>query len=288
MEAVSIVVCSTCSGAGFVSEPPFTSGPDVVPCPACAPLDAAATWRRVEDMKKKKTLGDQLGSGIEKWKKNHPRIVFNAEDGIENFLNAERIAETVPFPPMWSAEDRAMLGPWLSHFVGIRIVDLAWAAAPAILVCESPIERVMLLALHLVAVRSHAVVITAPGIRGVGRMRLEEEGRKGLSMSVVTINLQAPIGKYRADFHVEFQSETAVGVLSSALIVECDGHDFHERTKEQAARDRSRDRTLQGMFKVFRFTGSEIWADPMACAAQAISQLERDVSHAAARERERG
>jgi very-short-patch-repair endonuclease len=54
-----------------------------------------------------------------------------------------------------------------------------------------------------------------------------------------------------------------------SLIVECDGHDYHERTKEQAARDRAKDRvaTLNGR-DFFRFTGSEIWRDPWGCAAQ--------------------
>lgn len=53
------------------------------------------------------------------------------------------------------------------------------------------------------------------------------------------------------------------------LIIECDGHNFHERTKEQAARDRARDRaaTLSEM-PVMRFTGSEIYRDPMGCAEQ--------------------
>lgn len=53
------------------------------------------------------------------------------------------------------------------------------------------------------------------------------------------------------------------------LVVECDGHDFHERTKEQAARDRAKDRalTLKGKDN-FRFTGSEIWRDPWDCARQ--------------------
>lgn len=56
------------------------------------------------------------------------------------------------------------------------------------------------------------------------------------------------------------------------LVVECDGHDFHERTKEQAAKDRSRDRSAQlSGLAVFRFTGSELWRDPWACADQIIS-----------------
>lgn len=53
------------------------------------------------------------------------------------------------------------------------------------------------------------------------------------------------------------------------IYIECDGHNFHERTKEQAARDRQRDRKLQQTgTPVLRFTGSEIFADPVGCAAQ--------------------
>jgi hypothetical protein len=62
------------------------------------------------------------------------------------------------------------------------------------------------------------------------------------------------------------------------LIIECDGHDFHERTKEQAAKDRSRDRaaTIAGI-DVLRFTGSEIWRDPWECAGQIITWANRAV-----------
>jgi hypothetical protein len=48
--------------------------------------------------------------------------------------------------------------------------------------------------------------------------------------------------------------------------IECDGHDYHERTKAQAAKDRSKDRRLK--FKgldVLRFTGSEITRSPERC-----------------------
>lgn len=45
-------------------------------------------------------------------------------------------------------------------------------------------------------------------------------------------------------------------------VVECDGHEFHERTKEQAERDRSRDRAVQAMgWRIIRFTGSELYRD---------------------------
>lgn len=56
------------------------------------------------------------------------------------------------------------------------------------------------------------------------------------------------------------------------IIIECDGHDYHERTKEQAQRDKSRDRTLQKEgYRVIRFTGSEIVSSPKKCSWEVLS-----------------
>ena len=75
------------------------------------------------------------------------------------------------------------------------------------------------------------------------------------------------------------------------LAVECDGHDFHERTKEQAARDRSRDRMLfEAGVPVIRFTGSEIYRDPQRCANEVtnhLAALNRDLLAAHGLERPR-
>lgn len=51
------------------------------------------------------------------------------------------------------------------------------------------------------------------------------------------------------------------------LVVEVDGHEFHDRTKQQASSDRTRDRqlTLDG-YRVVRFTGSDVYNDPEQCA----------------------
>ena len=47
-----------------------------------------------------------------------------------------------------------------------------------------------------------------------------------------------------------------------------DGHDFHERTREQAAHDRSRDRYFQAAgLTLLRFTGSELHGDVDRCVA---------------------
>lgn len=58
------------------------------------------------------------------------------------------------------------------------------------------------------------------------------------------------------------------------IVIECDGHDYHERTKEQARKDRGRDRAFQQEgWLVARFTGSEIYADAERCAKEAINML---------------
>jgi very-short-patch-repair endonuclease len=78
---------------------------------------------------------------------------------------------------------------------------------------------------------------------------------------------QAEVDNRRVDFLIHAFDYNNNGWRS--LIVECDGHDYHERTKEQAARDRSKDRTATLNGRDFlRFTGSEIWRDPWGCAAQ--------------------
>lgn len=79
------------------------------------------------------------------------------------------------------------------------------------------------------------------------------------------ITTQAAIAGYKVDLLIWF----AVGKARGGLAIECDGHAFHERTKEQAAKDRKRDRDLLvAGYPVMRFTGSEIYADPVQCASQ--------------------
>jgi very-short-patch-repair endonuclease len=75
------------------------------------------------------------------------------------------------------------------------------------------------------------------------------------------------------DWPVDFLVGTTDGNGKKRFaVIECDGHDFHERTKEQAKRDRSRDRRLQAAgYRVFRFTGSELYRNTLACACEVIN-----------------
>lgn len=99
---------------------------------------------------------------------------------------------------------------------------------------------------------------------------IEEKMRQALKKvlpNTVSVEQQKPLCGYRADFAVTFS-----GVK---VVVECDGHDFHEKTKEQAARDKKRDRDFQlAGWKVLRFTGSEIHRDVEACARDVAQALE--------------
>ena len=104
------------------------------------------------------------------------------------------------------------------------------------------------------------------------------------------IEPQARLGDFRVDFLLTFTGERPIPVIQSEretlsphqefrpiqkkMIVECDGHDFHEKTKEQAKRDKSRDRTLQSLgLPVYHYTGSEIWKDVFGSASQVIKDL---------------
>ncbi len=59
-----------------------------------------------------------------------------------------------------------------------------------------------------------------------------------------------------------------------SVFIECDGHDFHERTKEQAERDRSRDRAVQfAGIPILRFTGREIWRDVSQVTVEILNFL---------------
>lgn len=93
------------------------------------------------------------------------------------------------------------------------------------------------------------------------RVRLREAD----NTNICGIEPQKKVEKFVVDYVISVLDEKSG--RRYYLAVECDGHDFHERTKEQAKKDRSRDRRLQELgFTVYRFTGSEIHNDPIKCA----------------------
>lgn len=128
----------------------------------------------------------------------------------------------------------------------------------ALAVCKSPIERLFLLAAY------HEDHFDLPG-------RYEAQFDQGGCVGVGPdgfLYAQREIGKYVADFLIQPPTPLV------KVVVECDGHDFHQRTKDQAEHDKKRDRwmTTAG-YTVVRFTGSEFWRDADGCFQQAMDAL---------------
>jgi very-short-patch-repair endonuclease len=118
--------------------------------------------------------------------------------------------------------------------IPLPILTLARHALELVKVCESPIE-----------VQLGAELRTAFDLYGV-------------KLALVP---QYAFKRYRMDFAILFP-----GSDRALLFVECDGAEFHS-TAEQLANDHAKDSAaeLQGI-PILRFSGSEIFRHPRACA----------------------
>lgn len=142
--------------------------------------------------------------------------------------------------------------------------------------CESPIEQ--LLFLHLLEMyfdERYQLKIYDPNsdLRITPQEEIKIDGKR-----------------YRIDFEIK----VTLNNKTHYFAIECDGHEFHEKTKEQATKDRKRERKLiEHGYHVIRFTGSEIWEDPAGCAyevfsiANKISGLEELIDETIKRDLER-
>jgi very-short-patch-repair endonuclease len=159
--------------------------------------------------------------------------------------------------------------------------------------CGSPIERILLLGFLkqkylddigyigtdcLVWIDSHSAMYNQKKEwRRVLYRRLEMQH---------VIREQDPFGlnvNYRLDFALFYERSWGNGEIKIAI--ECDGHDFHEKTKGQARRDKSKDRYLQSKgWIVARFTGSEIVenADSIVDEIEGLARKKDEELHLAA------
>lgn len=131
--------------------------------------------------------------------------------------------------------------------------------------CDSPIELML-----------GTAILTgwnlASGFNGPPFVGLPNE----LDPAALILRPQYTWESYRIDFAIL----TAEGEI--VAFIECDGHEFHERTKEQAERDRSRDRKIQEAgLPILRFTGREIFRDPGECASQILTFIQKHISRRA-------
>lgn len=92
---------------------------------------------------------------------------------------------------------------------------------------------------------------------------------------------QAPIQiedkKYFADFL--YQEDEYVNKFNTGrkIIIECDGYEFHQKTKEQVKRDNEREFDLKmARYEVIRFSGSQIFNNPLKCAEDTYNFIVKD------------
>lgn len=216
-------------------------------------------------------------------------LIMDPNDWLENFP----CPDPQGFGP--SREGQAAFSLAVGGIVNAYARNLCWSITTAYQQCESPIESVMFSALlAAAALRTLRISVVRRGGRVI------DIAMDGLESNDITERLvivpQIQIGDYRCDFLLIYETSwpepgDGLGEGHKAhprnvprvvrrhdkfrMVIECDGHNFHERTKAQAKRDRKRDRILQSLgYVVFRFTGSEIWRNPLQCANQAIEYLE--------------
>lgn len=84
---------------------------------------------------------------------------------------------------------------------------------------------------------------------------------------VIMVEPQRWINHYRVDFIISY----SYFGMTKRIVVECDGHEFHEKTKLQAWRDKKRDRQIP--HKIYRFTGAEIHACAEVCAREILDKI---------------
>lgn len=216
-------------------------------------------WATIkDDFKDPSILQDFLGS---------------IDDAVDEFIDKKNDEDALCVLAL-----RALLHQRVSKT--FREIEQAWGK------CESSIEAPMLFAFSIVGRElGWAVMFKTDGY--------VEGDCEDDSPDVLIIEPQAQLGEHRVDFLLSFRTSgpdfdrptrasdgsTIPGVKEAEkkMIVECDGHDYHDRTKDQAKKDRSRDRFLQSLgYRVFRYTGSEIWRDVFNCVYEALTTLSRE------------
>ena len=119
--------------------------------------------------------------------------------------------------------------------------------------CESPIEQLLSMALESLNIKNIFKFNPFIDIIEIEKQKEIQCGKK----------------KYRVDFFIPVIYKNQE---NKCFIVECDGHDFHQKTKEQVERDNTRMRDLQKEgYEIIKFSGTEIWHRPYKCASEILN-----------------
>lgn len=129
-----------------------------------------------------------------------------------------------------------------------NIADKSISIEESLINCESPIEQ--LLSIELESLNLIDINLYNPYIDIIAIEKQKEIIAKG--------------NKYRADFLIPVVYKNQENIC---FIIECDGYEFHQKTKKQVENDNKRSRDLQEEgYEIIRFSGTEIYHKPRQCA----------------------
>lgn len=155
--------------------------------------------------------------------------------------------------------------------------------------CESPAEQNFL-----------AAVIEYFGLRynensksGQAKFDSVTPACSGLFTLIVEpqVKIQSMDSSYRVDFVFSLMRFAKNGVprFWGKTVVEIDGHEFHEKTKLQASRDKKRDRDiLSEGFVTMRFSGSDVYHRAFECVEEIEFHLDRTANEVVNSHEDRG
>jgi very-short-patch-repair endonuclease len=129
---------------------------------------------------------------------------------------------------------------------------------------QSPIEDMFWVAAKLIC-EAHYNDVNPDFIENLDKSITEQTG--------IYIWPQYKVGKYKVDFLV-YQNGIGPEDILSPVIVELDGHQFHDKDKHQRSYEKARDRYFvkQG-YKVVHYTGSDVVKDPFKVAHEVLSMV---------------
>lgn len=116
--------------------------------------------------------------------------------------------------------------------------------------CKSPIEQIFMFAFSIYRFSNYG-----------------KDFDEGLCLET-QFQIESLNGKnYVADFLL-YHEFAKIG--SRRLVIECDGHEYHNATKEQVEHDNLRDMDIkESGYDIIHFSGSQLFKYPMKCAEQA-------------------
>jgi very-short-patch-repair endonuclease len=127
--------------------------------------------------------------------------------------------------------------------------------------CESPIEDLFYIA---------SVALCKAAFVDVNPEPFQHSNGLWDCYSGVFFSAQYKVDKYRIDFFIK---QHGIGPQDAfpPVLVELDGHEFHDKDKRQRSYEKARDRFLiRKGFRLLHYTGSDVVADPFKCAFEAL------------------